>query len=81
MTARNWSRRGKAPTLSRADRDSEAKAALAAFLAKGGAVKQMPGAVPTEFVCTNCGHAGIMGVTPGKKRRCPKCRELLSFGE
>jgi predicted RNA-binding Zn-ribbon protein involved in translation (DUF1610 family) len=50
---------------------------MAAFLARGGAVKQMPAVVATTFVCPNCGHAGILGIAEGKGARCPKCRERL----
>ena len=67
---------GRAP-VSRADRKNEAEAALAAFLARGGAVKQAPSVVPTVFACKSCGHSGIAGVTEGKTTRCPRCREPL----
>jgi predicted Zn-ribbon and HTH transcriptional regulator len=63
--------------LSKADKTAEAQDIVAAFLAKGGRIKQMPAVVPTPFACSNCGHTGISGVTPGKVRRCPKCREPL----
>jgi hypothetical protein len=65
------------PSSSRADRKSEADAALAAFLSRGGAVTHGASVVPTAFACKSCGHTGIAGVTQGKTLRCPKCREPL----
>ncbi len=62
---------------SKADRRSEAEAQVAAFLARGGSVKEMPAVVPTTFACTTCGHTGIIGIAPGKRGRCPKCRTPL----
>jgi hypothetical protein len=62
---------------SKADKRSDADAMVAAFLAKGGAIKEMPSVEPTMFACKTCGHTGIIGVAPGKKARCPKCREFL----
>jgi hypothetical protein len=64
---------------SKADRRSEAEALAAAFLAKGGTVKEMPAVVATSFACLTCGHTGTIGVAPGKKPRCPKCREPLNI--
>lgn len=66
---------------SKADKRSEAEAQVAAFLARGGAVKEMPAVVATMFACANCGHTGTIGVAPGKKPRCPKCREPLVIAE
>lgn len=63
---------------SKADRRSEAEDVVAAFLASGGTVKRMPSVEPTPFACGSCGHAGIVGVAPGKARKCPKCRALLT---
>ncbi len=63
---------------SKADRRTEAEDIVAAFLAKGGAVKQMPTVEPTSFACGTCGHAGIAGFAPGKTRKCPKCRSALT---
>jgi predicted Zn-ribbon and HTH transcriptional regulator len=78
MSGGTWSkRRPKAPQLSRTDRKAEAEQAIAAFLARGESVKQMPPVVATEFACANCGHVGISGLAPGKSRRCPKCKTLL----
>ena len=62
---------------SKADKRSDAEAMVAAFLAKGGAIKEMPSVEATAFSCKTCGHAGIVGIAPGKKARCPKCREYL----
>lgn len=64
------------PSASKAQKSAEAQDIVAAFLAAGGQVKQMPAVVATAFACA-CGHAGISGVAPGKTRRCPKCREPL----
>jgi hypothetical protein len=69
--------RPRQPPVSRADRKSEAEAALAAFLGRGGAVKQGPSVVPTMFSCSGCGHSGIAGIAGGKTARCPRCREPL----
>jgi predicted RNA-binding Zn-ribbon protein involved in translation (DUF1610 family) len=78
MSDGKWTKRPpKGSPSSRADRRSEADDAMAAFLSKGGAVKQMPAVVATSFVCPNCGHAGILGIAAGKAARCPKCRERL----
>ena len=65
------------PQQSKVDKTAEARDAVAAFLAEGGRVKQMPAVVATPFACAECGHTGIIGVAPGKARRCPKCREPL----
>jgi predicted nucleic-acid-binding Zn-ribbon protein len=62
---------------SKADKRSDAEDLVAAFLAKGGAIKEMPSVEATAFACKNCGHTGIIGMAPGKKVRCPKCREPL----
>ena len=62
---------------SKADKRSDADAMVAAFLAKGGAIKEMPTVEATSFACKTCGHTGIIGMAPGKKARCPKCREPL----
>lgn len=62
---------------SKADKRNDADALVAAFLAKGGAIKEMPSVEPTAFACKNCGHTGIIGLAPGKKAKCPKCREAL----
>ena len=62
---------------SKADKRTEAEAEVAAFLARGGSVKAMPAVVPTAFACATCGHAGIVGIAPGKHGRCPKCRTPL----
>lgn len=67
----------KKDQTSKADKRSDADALVAAFLAKGGAIKEMPSVEPTTFACKTCGHTGIIGVAPGKKARCPKCREYL----
>ena len=34
---------------------------VAAFLTRGGVIKQGPAITPTSFACANCGHAGIVG--------------------
>ncbi len=79
MSDGRWNKRpAKGPPQSRADRRSEADDAIAAFLARGGAVKQMPAVVATTFACATCGHTGILGIASGKTSRCPKCRALLS---
>ena len=79
MTDGKWTKRPpKANQPSKAEKTSEAADAVAAFLARGGAVKQMPAVVATTFVCTTCGHTGVIGVAPGKNARCPKCRTLLT---
>ena len=75
--ARQRTSRTARPSTSRADRKSEADAALAAFLSRGGAVTQGPSVVPTAFACSSCGHSGIAGVAEGKMPRCPKCRQPL----
>jgi len=62
---------------SKAERQAEAESAVAAFLAKGGAVKQMPAVVATTIACASCGYTGVMGLAEGKTGRCPKCRVLL----
>lgn len=62
---------------SKTDKRNDADALVAAFLAKGGAIKEMPSVEATAFACKNCGHTGIIGMAPGKKTRCPKCREPL----
>jgi hypothetical protein len=62
---------------SKADKRSTADDLVAAFLAKGGAIKEMPTVEATAFACKNCGHTGIIGMAPGKKVRCPKCRDPL----
>ncbi len=62
---------------SKADKRSDAEDLVAAFLAKGGAIKEMPSVEATAFSCKTCGHAGIVGMAPGKRTRCPKCREFL----
>lgn len=77
MSGGRGSRRPSTPNLSKADRKTEAEDAVAAFLARGGAVKRMPDVVATTFACANCGHTGILGVAEGKRSRCPKCREPL----
>jgi hypothetical protein len=78
MTAGNWTRRpSKGNRLSKADHKTQADDAVAAFLARGGSVKQMPAVVATTFACANCGHTGILGIAEGKSPRCPKCREPL----
>jgi hypothetical protein len=60
MSDGRWNKRpAKGPPRTRADRRSEADDAMAAFLARGGAVKQMPTVVATTFVCPNCGHASL----------------------
>jgi hypothetical protein len=71
------SNRPKAPAQSKSEKSAEAQDVVAAFLAKGGRIKQMPPVVPTTFACAECGHTGILGVAVGKVRRCPKCREPL----
>jgi hypothetical protein len=63
---------------SKADKRSDADALVAAFLAKGGAIKEMPSVEATAFACKTCGHTGIIGIAAGKKPRCPKCREPLA---
>ena len=55
----------------------DAAKAYEGHLAKGGTIKEGPAIVPTAFSCANCGHAGIVGVVPGKIGRCPKCREPM----
>ena len=77
VNRRRNSQAGRAPAT-RADRKSEAEAAMAAFLSKGGAVKQVPSVVPTMFACSECGHARIAGMTEGKTTRCPRCRQPLT---
>ena len=62
---------------SKADKRSDAQSLVEAFLAKGGAIKVMPSVEATTFVCKTCGHTGVIGMAPGKKARCPKCRETL----
>jgi rubrerythrin len=62
---------------SKADKRNDADELVAAFLAKGGAIKEMPSVEATAFACKTCGHTGIIGMAPGKKVRCPKCREPL----
>ncbi|MCB1501151.1 MAG: hypothetical protein KDK07_15410 [Bauldia sp.] len=64
--------------VSKADKRSDAEDLVAAFLARGGAIKEMPAVEATTFTCKTCGHTGIIGMAPGKKVRCPKCRELLT---
>jgi hypothetical protein len=64
-------------STSRADRKSEAEAALASFLSRGGEVKRGPSVIPTVLACSSCGYSGVAGVTIGKTTRCPKCREPL----
>ena len=54
---------------SKADNRSDAEAMVAAFLARGGAIKEMPAVEPTTFTCKTCGHTGIIGIAPGKKAR------------
>ncbi len=73
-----WKKPSKEAQPSKAARRSEAEDIVAAFLAKGGAVKQMPTVEPTAFACGTCGHAGIAGFAPGKTRKCPKCRAALT---
>ena len=66
-------------SASRADKSAEASDMVAAFLARGGRIKEMPAVVPTQFACSNCGHVGVIGMTEGKSvRRCPKCKEPLA---
>jgi predicted RNA-binding Zn-ribbon protein involved in translation (DUF1610 family) len=67
----------KGTSQSKAERRSAAEDMVAAFLASGGTVNRLPAEQATEFVCGNCGQAGIIGTTLGKSSRCPKCRELL----
>jgi hypothetical protein len=62
----------------KAELKAEAEAAMAAFMSKGGAVKQMPTVEPIAFACGNCGHAGTIGVRPGQTMKCPKCRSPLT---
>jgi hypothetical protein len=61
----------------KAEKRNEAEDVVAAFLAAGGTVKRMPTVEATAFACGSCGHAGVLGVSPGKTRKCPKCRALL----
>lgn len=63
---------------SKAEKRNEAEDVVAAFLASGGTVKRMPTVEATPFACGSCGHAGILGVSPGKSRKCPKCRAALT---
>ena len=72
-----WTRPRANDRTSKAANRAEAEAQIAAFLAKGGTIKEGPASVPTTFSCANCGHTGIIGLVPGKKGRCPKCREPL----
>ena len=78
MNDGRWTKRpSRANQQSKANRKSEAADAVAAFLARGGAVKQMPAVVATMMACPTCGYTGIVGMAPGKSARCPKCRTLL----
>jgi hypothetical protein len=63
---------------SKSDQRAAAEAAMAAFLAKGGAVKRGPDVVPTLFTCNTCGAPAVVGIAAKQKRgvRCPKCGAL-----
>ncbi len=59
---------------------AEAEAALAAFAARGGAVKRGPEVVPTLFTCETCGAQAVVGIAEKQRRgvRCPKCGALAA---
>jgi hypothetical protein len=78
MSAYYRKKPAKGAPQSKADRRQEAEDVVAAFFAAGGTVKRLPSEEPTAFSCSSCGHSGIVGVTPGKNRQCPKCRAPLS---
>jgi len=76
MAERKWRKSPAVPT-SRADRKTQADDAIAAFLAQGGVVKQMPTVATALIACSSCGYSGVVGVTAGKQGRCPRCRTPL----
>ena len=59
---------------------TQADDAIAAFLAQGGVVKQMPTVATALIACSSCGYSGVVGVTAGKQGRCPRCQPLSSRG-
>jgi len=78
MSSENSKTSPRAAPQTKAEKRNEAEEVLAAFLAAGGTVKRMPSVEATPFACGSCGHAGILGASPGKRRKCPKCRAIVT---
>lgn len=55
-----------------------AEDAVAAFIARGGAIKRGPDVVPTLYTCRACGAQSIVGIASKQRRgaRCPRCGTL-----
>ena len=62
----------------KAGQRAAAEAAMAAFLARGGAITRGPDVVPTLFTCETCGAQTVVGIAEKQRRgvRCPKCGAL-----